>query len=145
MILQREIQYFRLARNNVDVVVGEILPAYVERIRYVVEDDDNDDDDGNDDDQDDDGANEPNFMVRIDISLRAFGPQAKADEIIQEILQRLQASPTGTLPLGDSSSPQDIAAAFPGISKSTFKRAVATLYRLKKIQPGPYSITLVQG
>ena len=33
LILQKEISYFRQARNNVDVVRGEILPAYVERVR----------------------------------------------------------------------------------------------------------------
>ena len=33
LILQKEIQYFRQARRNVDVKVGEILPAFVEEVR----------------------------------------------------------------------------------------------------------------
>jgi hypothetical protein len=50
LVLQREIGYFRQARNNVDVVRGEILPAYVERVR-------------------DDGS--------VDVSLRSYGGRAK--------------------------------------------------------------------
>jgi hypothetical protein len=50
LVLQREIAYFRQARSNVDVVRGEILPAYVERVR-------------------DNGS--------VDVSLRSYGGKAK--------------------------------------------------------------------
>ena len=33
LVFQKEISYFRQGRDNVDVVTGEILPAYVERVR----------------------------------------------------------------------------------------------------------------
>ncbi len=36
LILQQEIAYFRQSRGNVDVVRGEVLPAYIQKIRYVV-------------------------------------------------------------------------------------------------------------
>ena len=35
LIVQQEISYFRKSRNNVDVVRGEVLPAYVLKIRCV--------------------------------------------------------------------------------------------------------------
>jgi hypothetical protein len=50
LILQKEIQYYRQARDGVDVVRGEILPAYAERVRET----------GN-----------------VDVSLRAYGGKAK--------------------------------------------------------------------
>lgn len=118
LILQQEIRYFRERRNMVDVVRGEVLPAFVEHVR-------------------DDG--------RIDIGLRPYGGKAKADSVSQQILQRLEQSPDGILALGDKSDPQAIAQEFPGISKSNFKKAVSALYKQGKVQPGPESIRLVQG
>jgi hypothetical protein len=117
LILQKEIAFFREGRQNVDVVRGEILPAYVERVR-------------------DNG--------RIDISLRAFGGQAKADEVSQQILERLQRANGGVLEVGDKSPPEVVAREFPGVSKNSFKRAVANLYKAGKVKPGPDSITLIQ-
>ncbi len=117
LILQKEIAFFRQGRQNVDVVRGEILPAYVERVR-------------------DNG--------RIDISLRAYGGQAKADEVSQQILERLQRTNGGVLEVGDKSPPEVVAREFPGVSKSSFKRAVANLYKAGKVKPGPDSITLIQ-
>jgi hypothetical protein len=114
IIYQKEIRYFREARNNVDVKRGEVLPAYVERVR-------------------EDG--------KVDIVLRAFGGKAKAEEVSSAILAKLEET-GGTLNVGDKSSPGDIAYEFPGVSKASFKRAVGTLYRLGKIEPGPHSITL---
>lgn len=35
LISQQEISFFRQARDNVDVVRGEVLPAYVLKVRYV--------------------------------------------------------------------------------------------------------------
>jgi predicted RNA-binding protein (virulence factor B family) len=119
LILQREIRYFREARGNVDVVRGEILPAYVERVR------------------EDDG--------KLDIGLRAFGGKAKAEQVSTTILDRLDWAPGGTLDVGDKSTPQEIAKEFPGVSKGTFKKAVAALYKQGKVQPGPYSISLIRS
>jgi hypothetical protein len=50
LVLQKEIQYYRQSRDGVDVVRGEILPAYAERVRET----------GN-----------------VDVSLRAYGGKAK--------------------------------------------------------------------
>lgn len=115
LILQSEIRYFRLSRKNVDVVQGEILPAFVENVRP-------------------DG--------KLDISLRPPG-FAKANILAKEILERLQSMPGGALNVGDKSSPSEIDEEFPGVSKSNFKKAVATLYKQKKVTPSPYSVKLV--
>ena len=88
LILQKEIGYFRDARGNVDVVVGEVLPAFVEKIR-------------------DDG--------KIDIALRAIGGKAKADSVSKMILERLEFSPSGRINVGDKSPPEAINAEFPGV------------------------------
>lgn len=117
LILQKEISFFRQGRQNVDVVRGEVLPAYVERVRE---------------------------NGRIDISLRAFGGKAKADEVSQQILNRLESASGGILEVGDKSPPEVVAREFPGVSKSSFKRAVANLYKAGKVKPGPDSITLIR-
>lgn len=88
LILQSEIGYFRAARDNVDVVVGELLPAYVEKVR------DN---------------------YRLDVSLRVIGGKAKADQVSKMILDELEWTPGGVLPIGDKSSPKAIAETFPGV------------------------------
>lgn len=98
------------------MVQGEVLPAYVERVREET--------------------------GRVDVSLRAFG-NAKADDLTQQILDALYDTKTGELPVGDKSPPHDIAALFPGTSKLTFKKAVSKLYRQGKVQPGPLSIRLI--
>lgn len=117
LILQKEIQYFREGRGNVDVVRGEVLPAYVERVR-------------------DTG--------KVDVGLRAFGGKAKADQVSKMILDRLEWIQGGVLPVGDKSPPEEIANEFPGVSKGSFKKAVASLYRQGKVQPGPYTVTLTK-
>jgi CvfB-like winged helix domain len=145
LILQKEIHYFRQARGNVDVVRGEVLPAYVERVRetrtttttssstttttgagVVVE-------------------------YRLDVCLRCFGGQwageARALELSDVILQRLRndSRDNGCLELGDKSTPAEIQHVFPGTSKTTFKTALAKLYKLGRIQkPQAYSISLAQ-
>lgn len=97
-----------------DVVRGEVLPAYVERVR-------------------DTG--------RLDISLRVVGGKAKAQDLSLDILDALAKD--GQLNIGDKSAPEDIARLFPGTSKSAFKKAVSLLYKQGKVQPGPNSIQLV--
>ena len=99
-----------------DVVRGEVLPAYVERTRE---------------------------NGRIDIGLRAFGGKAKSEDLGSVILDALQVASNGQLDVGDKSAPKDIAAVFPGTSKSAFKKAVAMLYKQGKVKPGPHSIRLM--
>jgi len=117
MILQREIDYFRKSRDMVDVVKYEILPAYVENI------------------------SEKGVETRLDISLRPPGGKAKAQELGEQILERLKED--GTIDIGDKSTPEEINEIFPGSSKSAFKKAVSGLYRQGLVKPGPYSITLM--
>jgi predicted RNA-binding protein (virulence factor B family) len=129
LILQKEIHYFRQARGNIDVVRGEVLPAYVERVRESTS-----------------TSSSGVVEYRIDVCLRSFGGQAKAQELSDLILQRLYDSRNnnGRLEIGDKSTPQEILHEFPGISKKTFKAAVSKLYKLGLVQPEPYSISLLQ-
>lgn len=117
LILQREIKYFRAARGGLDVIVGEVLPAYVERVRN-------------------DG--------RLDISLRDPGGKGKADSIGKIILNKLKETEDGTLDVGDKSTPDEINSAFPGTSKGAFKKAVAALYKQGLVKPSPNSISLIE-
>lgn len=116
LILQREIQYFRSGRGGLDVIVGEVLPAYVERVR-------------------DDG--------RLDISLRDPGGKGKADTIGSAIMAKLREAENGTLDIGDKSTPDEINSVFPGTSKGAFKKAVAALYKKGLVQPGKNTISLL--
>lgn len=118
LVLQREIHYFREARNNVDVVKGEVLPAYVQEVR-------------------EDG--------RLNISLREPGGKAKTESTSKLIMKLLEKSPDGTLLLGDKSAPEEIGAFLPGVSKIAFKKAVAALYKEGIVKPGPLSISLMDG
>jgi CvfB-like winged helix domain len=133
LILQKEIHLFRQARDNVDVCRGEILNAYVERIR---------------------DAPEPSSastvavtaaaaLPKLDICLRAFGAVAKATEASVLILAKLNELPAGsTLPIGDKSPHEEISRYFPGVTKTAFKRAVGNLFDQKKVWPSPYAIRL---
>jgi len=116
LILQKEIKYFRAARYGVDVVVGEVLPAYVEQIRP------------------EDG--------KLNIALRVPGMKAKADDLAEVVLARCRESKNGEINVGDKSTPKEINDFFPGASKASFKRAVSTLYKKRLIQPGPQSTRL---
>ncbi len=116
LVLQQEIGYFRAARGGLDVVVGEILPAYVNWVR-------------------DDG--------KVDITLRKPGGKGKAEDLSKTILEKIQNSPAGEIQVGDKSSPQDINRVFPGASKAQFKRAVALLYKKGLVKPGATSTTLM--
>jgi hypothetical protein len=135
LILQREIAYFRTARRNVDVVLGEVLPAYVEGVR-----EEEDDTDNNDIVTKDDTLFAP--LPKLDVSLRVVGGKAKTDEWSAVLWDRLQED-GGQVPVGDKSSPAEIAALFPGASKGAFKKAVAKLYKEKKVEPGPYVTKLM--
>ncbi|KAL7429635.1 hypothetical protein ACHAXH_006346 [Discostella pseudostelligera] len=124
MILQREINYFRRGRGGVDIVKYEILPAYVENVR-------------------EGEFEEGKIEERLDISLRPPGGKAKAQELGEQILERLKESNNGVLNVGDKSSPEEIDEIFPGASKSAFKKAVSGLYRRGLVSPGSDSITLM--
>lgn len=95
LVLQKEISYFRSARNNIDVVRGEILPAYVQKVRP------------------EDG--------KLDVSLRSFGGKSKSLDTGTQILERLEEV-GGRLDIGEKSTPQEINDEFPGVSKSVFKK-----------------------
>lgn len=68
---------------------------------------------------------------RIDVSLQRLG-KSRFRDFAEVLYEELQAAPEGFLPFTDKSSSDDISARF-GVSKKTFKRAVGTLYRKKKI------------
>jgi len=115
LILQAEIGYYRAARGGLDVVVGEILPAYVNWVR-------------------DDG--------KVDITIRKPGGKGKAEDLSKTIFDKIKAE-GGQLQIGDKSSPHDINTVIPGASKAQFKRAVALLYKQGKVQPGPHETKLL--
>jgi hypothetical protein len=111
LIYQSEIRYFREARRYVDVVLGEILPAYVDRVR-------------------DDG--------KIDVALRVIGGRAKVDKWSGDILSRLEEM--GAIPLGNKSTPAEVAREFPGMSKGDFKKCIGALFARRELYPFPYSV-----
>jgi len=117
LILQKEISYFRNARQNVDVVRGEILPAYVQNVRA------------------EDG--------KLDISLRNYGGKAKSMDAGTQIVERLKEA-GGRLEVGEKSTPQEINDEFPGVSKSVFKKALGGLYKKGLVQPGKHAIELMK-
>lgn len=118
LILQSEIKFYRQARRGLDVIVGEVLPAYVENY--------------NED------------LTKYDISLRPVG-QDLTKSLSNDILDRLEWSETGTLNVGDKSTPFEIDKLFPGASKTAFKKAVSALYKAGKVKPGANEISLMRG
>ncbi len=116
LILQSEIAYFRKSRRGVDVVRGEILPAYVDWVR-------------------EDG--------KVDITLRPPGGKGKAEDLGKVVMQKLQESSNNEIPIGDKSTPSEINEFLPGASKASFKKAVAALYKKKLVQPGPFTTKLM--
>ncbi len=67
---------------------------------------------------------------KLDVSADPIGKE-RFHDFADILLDELKAE-GGTLPFTDSSSPEDIAARF-SVSKKTFKRAVGTLYKARKI------------
>jgi len=128
LILQKEISYYRQGRGGVDVVRGEVVPAYIEKVREVTDWD----------------AKQGQHVQKFDICLRQYGGKAKTASVATQIMERLEFTLGGEIPIGDKSSPDLIAEEFPGVSKVAFKRAVSSLYKQGKVQPGPHSITLMQ-
>lgn len=115
LILQREISLFRKRRGGEDVLVGEELDAFVENIC-------------------DNG--------RIDVSLRPVG-YSRILTLKQTILEALEGSPSGSIPVGDKSDPKDIGSYFYGVSKSDFKTAVGALFKEGLVNPGETSTSLM--
>lgn len=115
LILQKELALFRDRRNNEEVLLGEELTGYVERVR-------------------DNG--------KIDISLRPVD-LSRIELVKNEVYERLKSSKDGVIHLGDKSSPYEISLEFPGYSKKDYKIAIGSLYKEGLIVPTPYSITIV--
>ena len=114
LVLQREIALFRERRGS-DVLAGEVVPAFVEQVR-------------------DDG--------RLNVSLRPVDAPRILDTA-EQVLEALEGSPSGVIPIGDRSPPEDISAYFYGVTKSDFKKAVGSLYKRGIAKPGPFSTELI--
>ncbi len=78
---------------------------------------------------------------KLDISLDRIGTRRFRD-FADVLLDELKAA-GGSLPYSDDSTPEEIAQRF-SVSKKTFKRAVGTLYRNKKIELLDKGIRLVR-
>lgn len=78
---------------------------------------------------------------RIDVMLQQEGRGLREDATTK--LLELLRERRGVLPLGDGSSPEEIAA-LTGLSKKSFKRAVGALYKERRITLTDNTITLVK-
>jgi len=78
---------------------------------------------------------------RIDIMLQQEGRELREDAATK--LLELLRKHHGELPLGDGSSPEEIAE-LTGLSKKSFKRAVGSLYKERRITLSDNTITLVK-
>jgi CvfB-like winged helix domain/SAP domain len=114
LILKDQLEYW-VALNGREPRVGEVIRAYVQRLR-------------------DDG--------KIDFALRPVGYD-KVTEARDRILSALESSRDGTIPVGDKSTPEDIWAHLPGMSKGQFKAGVGALLREGAIQTSEFLLTLV--
>mmetsp|Transcript_21988 Transcript_21988/g.45810 ORF Transcript_21988/g.45810 Transcript_21988/m.45810 type:complete len:200 (-) Transcript_21988:26-625(-) len=116
MILQQDIHKFRQSRDYVDVVVGEVLDGFVQRVRQ------------------EDG--------KVDVSLFPVGVN-KLNTVREMILNELDAN-EGRLEIGEKSPPEAIEELFGvGVSKSSFKKALGMLYKEQVIKrPGAHDVEL---
>ena len=114
LVLQREIALLRDKRGS-DVLVGDTIDAWVEKMR-------------------DDG--------RLNVSFRPVDTLRMKDTA-EQIVEALEGSPSMSIPVGDKSSPEDIAAYFYGVTKSDFKKAIGMLYKQGIAKPGPFSTELI--
>lgn len=76
---------------------------------------------------------------KLDLSLDRIG-KSRFRDFAEVLLEELVAG-GGSLPFSDASAPEDIVARF-GVSKKTFKRALGTLYRERRIRLGEGEIFL---
>ena len=117
LVLQKELQYLRESRRGAGAEMGEMVSAFA--------------------------APSPTVEGKYDVFLRppsAEGKNRDAAALILAVLERRG----GKLDVGDKSSPEDIAAILPGLSKSVFKNAVGNLYRAKKVVPGRHEVRLAE-
>jgi CvfB-like winged helix domain/SAP domain len=114
LILQDQLDYW-VALNGREPRVGEVLNAYVQKVR-------------------DDG--------KLDIALRPVGYD-KVTEARDRILEALEQSKSGSLPVGDKSSPEDVWAQFPGMSKGQFKTGIGALLREGAVKTSEFVLTLI--
>ena len=114
LVLQREIALLR-DKRGADVELGETIPAFVEKVR-------------------DDS--------RLNVSLRPVDISRMKDTASQ-VLEALEGSPSLSIPVGDKSSPEDVAAYFYGVTKLDFKKAVGMLYKEGVVKPGPFTTELI--
>ena len=78
---------------------------------------------------------------KIDLSLDATGYQ-RVGSVRDQILAKLKAS-KGHMALTDDSPPEAIRAAF-GVSKKSFKQALGSLYKARKIRFSPTGVELIE-
>jgi len=76
---------------------------------------------------------------RLDIALGSIGKQRFRDFAAD--LEEALREAGGSLPYGDATPADEIQSRF-GVSKKTFKRAVGTLYKARRIELTPESIKL---
>ena len=69
---------------------------------------------------------------KLDIAEQAIINTPEARESLEEMIMRRLSEYGGTLPISDKSSPEEIHKVL-GVSKSSFKRALGSLYRERKI------------
>jgi predicted RNA-binding protein (virulence factor B family) len=61
----------------------------------------------------------------------------------QQILEAIEGSPDGIIPIGDKSSPQDISSYLHGVSKADFRKAVGSLYKEHVVVPEDFELRLL--
>ena len=117
LVLQKELQYLRESRRGAGAELGEMVSAFA--------------------------APSPTVEGKYDVFLRPPSAEGKNRDAAALILAELERR-GGKLDVGDKSSPEDIAAILPGLSKSVFKNAVGNLYRAKKVVPGRHEVRLAE-
>ena len=117
LVLQKELQYLRESRRGAGAELGEMVSAFA--------------------------APSPTVEGKYDVFLRPPSAEGKNRDAAALILAELERR-GGKLDVGDKSSPEDIAAVLPGLSKSVFKNAVGNLYRAKKVVPGRHEVLLAE-
>lgn len=76
---------------------------------------------------------------KLDVSMQRIG-KSRFRDFADVLLEELEQA-GGELPFTDASSPEDISARF-GVSKKTFKRALGTLYRARRVELSDRSVRL---
>ena len=117
LVLQKELQYLRESRRGAGAEMGEMVSAFA--------------------------APSPTVEGKYDVFLRPPSAEGKNRDAAALILAELERR-GGKLDVGDKSSPEEISAALPGLSKSVFKNAVGNLYRAKKVVPGRHEVRLAE-